>query len=381
VYCRRVGGESGGSSVGCARRLRRPRSPCIGSPLNCARRWRCPRSPCTRPFASCARRFCRPRSPRAHSCVGHVGISSSAASSWPSSPSSASPAPPAPPLPACSFPLAPALLALAQRLALSCRTCLPLWPSAPSGSQTPPVPAAGSCAGRAWMRTSPGSWSRRSSARRGRRESSRVCNYAKYWYRTPSSGLAIEIMMMLKMPVALLLDRLAFSQPQIHALTAHTGGLCCQQGCGCRTRPRELHPRTRGLVQLGVVECAPASLPPASFSLTHALRMDGFCNQNANQLGSLAGPSLLTVYVGVVECAPASPYTYSSSTHRFPDERTPIEATPLPATSAELGLGLGLGLGLDSLSHSSSHALPFFSPPSFHTLAFSPAFTSVWWSA
>jgi hypothetical protein len=125
---------------------------------------------------------------------------------------------------------------------------------------------------------------------------------------------------------------------------------------------------------------APASLPPASSSLTHARRMDGFCNQNANQPGSLAGPSLLTVYVGVVECAPASPYTYSSSTHRFPDERTPIEATPPSATSAELGLGLGLGLGLDSLSHSSSHALPFFSPPSFHKLAFSPAFTSVWWS-
>jgi hypothetical protein len=61
--------------------------------------------------------------------------------------------------------------------------------------------------------------------------------------------------------------------------------------------------------------------------------------------------------------------------------RTPIEATPLSATSAELGLGLGLGLGLDSLSHSSSHALPFFSPPSFHTLSLSPAFTSVWWSA
>jgi hypothetical protein len=60
------------------------------------------------------------------------------------------------------------------------------------------------------------------------------------------------------------------------------------------------------------------------------------------------------LYVGVVECAPASPYTYSSSTHRFPDERTPIEVTPLSATSAELGLGLGLGLGLDS--HSSLHA-------------------------
>jgi hypothetical protein len=134
-------------------------------------------------------------------------------------------------------------------------------------------------------------------------------------------------------------------------------------------------------VYVGVVECAPASLPPASSSLTHARRMDGFCNQNADQLCYLAGQSLLTVYVGVVECAPASPFTYSSSTHRFPDERTPIEATPLSATSAELRLGLGLGLGLDSLSHSSSHALPFFSPPSFHTLSLSPTFTSVWWSA
>jgi hypothetical protein len=44
---------------------------------------------------------------------------------------------------------------------------------------------------------------------------------------------------------------------------------------------------------------APASLPPACSSLTHARRMDGFCNQNADQLGSLAGPSLLTLYVGV----------------------------------------------------------------------------------
>ena len=98
---------------------------------------------------------------------------------------------------------------------------------------------------------------------------------------------------------------------------------------------------------VGVVECAPASLPPASSSLTHARRMDGFCNQNGDQLGSLAGPPILTVYVGVV--ASAFPYTYSSSTHRFPDERTPVEATTLSATSAELGLVLGLGLGLDSL--------------------------------
>ena len=63
-----------------------------------------------------------------------------------------------------------------------------------------------------------------------------------------------------------------------------------------------------------------SSLPPMSSSLTHAHRMDGFCNQNADQLGSLAGQSLLTVYVGVVECVSASPYTYSSFTHRFPDD-------------------------------------------------------------
>ena len=35
------------------------------------------------------------------------------------------------------------------------RTCLPRWPSAPSGPHTPPAPAPGSCAGRAWTRTFP----------------------------------------------------------------------------------------------------------------------------------------------------------------------------------------------------------------------------------
>ena len=50
--------------------------------------------------------------------------------------------------------------------------------------------------------------------------------------------------------------------------------------------------------------------------------------------------------------------TYSSSTHRFPDERNPIEATPLSATSAELcsALGLELELGSHSSSHVPSHA-------------------------
>ncbi len=107
------------------------------------------------------------------------------------------------------------------------------------------------------------------------------------------------------------------------------------------------------------------SLPPVSSSLTHTSRMDGFCNQITDQLGSLTGLSFPAVYVGVVEWASAfrnlcveeeCVYTYSSSTHRFPDERTPIEAQPLSATSAQLFLGLGLGLGLGS--HSLSHNIP-----------------------
>jgi hypothetical protein len=96
--------------------------------------------------------------------------------------------------------------------------------------------------------------------------------------------------------------------------------------------------------------------------------MDGFCNQNADLLGSLAGLSFPIVYVGVVECAPASPYTYSSSTHRFPDERTPVVATALSATSAELVLGVGLGLGLGS--HSSSHAPLLLATLLSHNISF-----------
>jgi hypothetical protein len=62
------------------------------------------------------------------------------------------------------------------------------------------------------------------------------------------------------------------------------------------------------------------------------------------------------------------PLHIPSSTHRFPNDHTPIEATSLSVTSAELGLGLaglGLGLGLDSLLHSSSDTLPSSRHPPF----------------
>ena len=79
----------------------------------------------------------------------------------------------------------------------------------------------------------------------------------------------------------------------------------------------------------GVVDCAPASLSRASSSLTHTRRMDGFCNQNADQLGSLAGLSFPAVYVGVVECAPAFlprvilPHTYTQDGWFLQPERRP----------------------------------------------------------
>jgi hypothetical protein len=89
----------------------------------------------------------------------------------------------------------------------------------------------------------------------------------------------------------------------------HAGWMVSATKTPTRSAPSQSGPSLL-TVYVGVVECAPASVSPASSSLTHARRMDGFCNQNADKLGSLAGPSqyssLLTVYVGVVECAPAS---------------------------------------------------------------------------
>ena len=89
----------------------------------------------------------------------------------------------------------------------------------------------------------------------------------------------------------------------------------------------------------------------------------------------LARPVCLFVCVGAASLPCARPLLPSS------DRSAGQRNQPSHSTSTELGLGWDLGLGLDSLSHSSSHALSFFSPPSFHTLSLSPAFTSVWWSA
>jgi hypothetical protein len=72
----------------------------------------------------------------------------------------------------------------------------------------------------------------------------------------------------------------------------------------------------------------PASTHANSFIIGTAVinSLDNYCRPTKSR--SPAGLSTL-VYAYVVDCAPASPYAYSSSTHRFPNERTPIEATRL----------------------------------------------------
>jgi hypothetical protein len=98
----------------------------------------------------------------------------------------------------------------------------------------------------------------------------------------------------------------------------------------------------------------------------------------------------------VVGSCTSHPGVLGSIPKREEPGKTGAPCVKVPGSSRVPGLGLVQGLGLDSLSHSSSHALPFFSPPSFvfvsertskrhhhhlHTLAFSPTFTTVWWSA
>ena len=78
-------------------------------------------------------------------------------------------------------------------------------------------------------------------------------------------------------------------------------------------------------------DCAPASFPGYAFSsLPSSVWSAGQRNQPSH-ITVLARPvcpfvcfSDVYEYVGILECEPASPYTYSSPTHMFPDERTPI---------------------------------------------------------
>ena len=113
-------------------------------------------------------------------------------------------------------------------------------------------------------------------------------------------------------------------------------------------------------------------LASASCKRAHTLSLDSYCRPSAGKSSRPAGLSTL-VYAYVRSRLRAHlPYAYSSSTHRIPDERTPIQATPLSATSAELGSGLGLGLGLGSLAQFSSHALPSSCNPPFTQYPYPP---------
>jgi hypothetical protein len=67
----------------------------------------------------------------------------------------------------------------------------------------------------------------------------------------------------------------------------------CSLACPLLTLSSKACPFSNGIFRSNG---APASLPLASSSLTHTRRMDGFCNQNADQLGSFAGLSFPAVY-------------------------------------------------------------------------------------
>jgi hypothetical protein len=70
-------------------------------------------------------------------------------------------------------------------------------------------------------------------------------------------------------------------------------------------------------------------LASAYCTRARTLGLDSECRPTAGKSISPAGLSTLVYAYVVVDRAPASPYTYSSSKHRFPDERTPVEATCL----------------------------------------------------
>ncbi len=73
---------------------------------------------------------------------------------------------------------------------------------------------------------------------------------------------------------------------------------------------------------------------------THRVSILSYCRTTAEKSCSPAGLSTLVVYAYVVDCAPGPPYA-CYSTQWFPDDpdAPSIEATPLTATSADLGSG------------------------------------------
>jgi hypothetical protein len=86
-------------------------------------------------------------------------------------------------------------------------------------------------------------------------------------------------------------------------------------------------------------------LASASFTHFYTLSLDSYCRPTAGKSSNPAGLSIL-VHACVLDCAPASPYAYYSSTHRFPDERTPIEATPLSGKNCGAWFEFGSGFGI-----------------------------------
>jgi hypothetical protein len=105
-----------------------------------------------------------------------------------------------------------------------------------------------------------------------------------------------------------------------------------------------------GFLIVCCIDYTPPSFPytSASFTHSHTLSLDSCCRPTDCKSSSPAGLSTLV---------------YAS----FSD-----------ICGAWFGFGLGVGIGFTGTLLLAR--APLFSPPSFHTLSLSPAFTSVWWS-
>jgi hypothetical protein len=141
-----------------------------------------------------------------------------------------------------------------------------------------------------------------------------------------------------------------------------------RQWCRRSSNEKLARQRVQAVAELSGTQ---AGLLELAFTLATILA----CTRSGHQRPTAARQTL--AFVGHQRPPAANSGPPNPCLHEVPCQRIYLFSTTfiykcVPLSRSE---GLGLGLGLDSLSHSSSHALPFFSPPSFHTLSLSPAFT------
>jgi len=145
---------------------------------------------------------------------------------------------------------------------------------------------------------------------------------------------------------------------------------------GKRRRPAEEDGMPPSLQIPPHTHCSIARLPPTHPFLLGALILQLHFQVRWRALRAPLAPILRQVrrtaqpdqsyYSTCAPCVPVCACYRPSFPCRFPDDRTPIEASLFQRHLRSLVWGLGL----DSLSHSSSHTLSFFATLFSHTIPF-----------